>query len=132
MDAREVPIIGTINALPFRLVAYLDVEMTMTVLVVDIPPHYGMLLSRKLSVAMGGSLQCDLSYATFHIGDKSIKTDREPRVTYIFGDSIDNDATYFLDSEVNEFRAENVIQEFEKPSPLITQEVSNYLDSQNL
>ena len=56
MDAREVPVIGTINALPFRLVAHPDEEITMLVLVVDIPPHYGMLLSRKWSAAMGGSM----------------------------------------------------------------------------
>ena len=56
MDASEVPIIGTINALPFRLVGYPDEELTMLVLVVDIPPHYGMFLSRKWSTAMGGIL----------------------------------------------------------------------------
>ena len=56
MDAREVPVIGTINALPFRLVAYREVELTMLVLVVDIPPHYVMFLSRKWSATMGGSL----------------------------------------------------------------------------
>lgn len=61
MDAREVPVLGTINALPFKLAAYPEVELTMLVLAVDIPPHYGMLLSRKQSASMGGSLQCDLS-----------------------------------------------------------------------
>ena len=54
IDAREVLVIWTINALPFRLATYPEVELTMSVLVVDIPPHYGMLLSRKWSVAMGG------------------------------------------------------------------------------
>lgn len=61
MDTKEIPVVGTINALPFRLAAYPDEELAMSVLVVDIPPHYGMLLSRKWSAAMGGSLQCDLS-----------------------------------------------------------------------
>lgn len=64
MDAREVSIIGAINALPFKLATYPDVELTMKVLMVDIPPHYGMLLSRKWSAELGGSLQCHLSYAT--------------------------------------------------------------------
>ena len=54
MDAREVLVIGTINAFPFTLAAYLEVELTMSVLVVDIPPHYRMLLSRKQSATMGG------------------------------------------------------------------------------
>ena len=38
MDKREVIVIGTINALPYRLIACLDKELTMSVLVVDIPP----------------------------------------------------------------------------------------------
>lgn len=56
MDAREVPTIGTINALPFKLAAYPKVELTMSILVVDIPPHYGMLLSKKLSATVRGIL----------------------------------------------------------------------------
>lgn len=56
MDAREVPIIGTINALPFKLATYPKVELAMSVLLVDIPPHYGMFLSKKWSATMGGSL----------------------------------------------------------------------------
>ena len=56
MGKREVTIIGTINALPYKLFAYPNKELTMSILVVDIPPQYGMLLSRKWSAAMGGSL----------------------------------------------------------------------------
>ena len=56
MDSREVLVMGTINALPYKLATYLEADFTMTVLVVDIPPRYGMLLSRKWSVAMGGNL----------------------------------------------------------------------------
>ena len=41
MYAREVLVIGTINALPFKLAAYPEVELTMSIPVVDIPPHYG-------------------------------------------------------------------------------------------
>lgn len=81
---------------------------------------------------MGGSLQCDLSYTTFHIGDKAIKIDREPRVTYVFEDSVDKDTTCFLDTDVNAFRVELVIQEIEKRPPLIAQEVTCCMDSQNL
>ena len=47
---------------------------------------------------MGGSLQCDLTYATFHIGDKVVKLNREPRVNHIFGEEIDKHTTFFLDT----------------------------------
>ena len=76
MDKRKVTIIGTINALSNKLIAYPDKELTMSVLVVDIPPQYGMLLSRKWSVSMGGSIQCDLLYATFQIDGNLVKVDR--------------------------------------------------------
>ena len=56
MDSREVSVIGTINAIPYKLATYPDANLTMTILVVDIPPRYGMLLSRKWSAAMGDSL----------------------------------------------------------------------------
>lgn len=93
--------------------------MTMIVLVVDIPSCYRFLLFGKWSVMMRGIMQSDLSYATFNIGDKAINIDREPRATYVFEDSVDKDATCFLDTEVNAFRAELVIQENEKPPLLI-------------
>ena len=74
---------------------------------------------------MEGSLQCDLSYATFHIGDKAIKVDREPRVTHMLEENINTNVT-------NVFRAEITIQEIEKLVPSISQEEKKYLDSQNL
>lgn len=37
MDAKEVSIIGTINSFSFKLASYCDVDLTMIVLVVDIP-----------------------------------------------------------------------------------------------
>ena len=80
MDQRDVTIIGTINSMPYRLLAYPNKVMTMSVLVVDIPARYGMLLSRKWSASMGGSMQCDLSYATFQIDNKLIKIVRDPGV----------------------------------------------------
>ena len=32
--------------------------------VVDVPPHFGMLLSRSLGYKVGGSIKLDLTYAT--------------------------------------------------------------------
>ena len=55
-----------------------------------------------------------MSLISLHIGKKAIKVDREPSVTHIFEDSIDKDANYFLDTEVNSFRVELIIQEIEK------------------
>ena len=53
LDSWEVPILGTISVVPYKLAAYPENDLTMSVLVVDIPPHYGMLLSGKWSASMG-------------------------------------------------------------------------------
>ena len=102
MDKREVTVRGTINALPYKLTTYPNKELTMSVLVVDIPPQYGMLLSRKLSTTMGGSLQCDLSFSTFQI-DGNLVVDREPKSVYMIEEEIEDDMTNFVDIDVNAF-----------------------------
>lgn len=106
MEKREVNIIGTINAIPYKLSAYHDKEQTMSVLVVDIPPQYDMLLSMKWSATMGGNIQCDFSYATFQIDDKLVKVNREPKSVYMIEHEIKDDMTCFVDTDVNAFRAE--------------------------
>lgn len=103
MDKREVTIIGTINSLPYRLTACPKKELTMSVLVVDIPPQYGMLLSRKWSAAMGGSLQCDFLFATFNIEGNSIKVNREPKSIYMIEEDVEENMTNFVDTNVNTF-----------------------------
>jgi hypothetical protein len=66
MDRREVEVLGVINNLVVRLNMYMDV-VVMTDVVIDIPNSWGMLLSRKFTAHLGGSLQMDLSYATIPI-----------------------------------------------------------------
>ena len=52
---------------------------------------------------MGGSLQFDLSYATFHIDENLVKVDREPKNVYIIEEEIEDDMTNFVDTAVNAF-----------------------------
>ena len=46
MDSRPIESNGVIENLKMKLEAYLDVEITMNVLVINIPGAWGMLLSR--------------------------------------------------------------------------------------
>ena len=78
----------------------------MSELVLDIPPQYGMLLSRKWSATMGGSLQCDLSFATFNIDGNFVKINREPKSIYMIVEDIEDEMTNFVDIDVNAFRDE--------------------------
>jgi hypothetical protein len=64
MDSREVKVFGIIKNLVVHLVVYPDIAILMDVVVIDIPDSWGMLLSRKFSTDLGGSLQMDISYAT--------------------------------------------------------------------
>jgi hypothetical protein len=66
MDMREVKVLGVIKNLVVILNIYLDVAV-MTDVVVDIPNSWGILLLRKFTAHLGGSLQMDLSYDTIPI-----------------------------------------------------------------
>ena len=79
IDSRPVESKGVIESLKMMLVAYVDVEVTMNVLVVDIPDAWGMLLFREWTTKLGGSIQLDLMYVTIPIGNNaSIKLMNEP------------------------------------------------------
>lgn len=103
MDKREVIVIGTINDFPYKVTTCPEKEITMTILVVDIPPQYGTLLSRKWSDDMGGSLQCDLSFCTFNIDGNLVKINREPKSVYMIEEEIEDDMKNFVDTYVNAF-----------------------------
>jgi hypothetical protein len=60
-----------IENLEVRLVIYPEIIFIMDIVVVDIPNIWGMILSRKWVVILGGTLQMDLYYATIHIGDEA-------------------------------------------------------------
>ena len=79
MDSRPVESKGVIENLKMKLAAYLDVEITMNVLVIDIADVWGMLLSREWATKLGGNIQLDLTYPTIPISKTtSIKLMNEP------------------------------------------------------
>ena len=63
-DSSQVRCLGLIKDLCISLVQYPTKTIWMDVVVADIPPKYGMLLSRSLGAKLQGSLQLDMSYAT--------------------------------------------------------------------
>lgn len=118
MDSREVPVIGTIKALPYRLEAYRRNLLTMSVLVVEIPPQYGMLLSRKWSAQMGGSIQCDLSFATFNIDGDNVKISRENRAPHMI-EINDDHLNCCVDVDMENFKIEEIVSLMEEIDPLV-------------
>ena len=64
MDSRPVKVEGMIERKHVRLAKYPDIYVTMDILIIDVPDKWGMLLSRKFSATLGGSIQMDWTYAT--------------------------------------------------------------------
>jgi hypothetical protein len=66
-DSRRVKCMGMIKYLVVTLAQVLVKNILMDVVIVDIPPKYGFLLSRSWGAKLGGSLQLDMTYATIPI-----------------------------------------------------------------
>lgn len=74
---------------------------------------------------MGGSMQCDLSYATFLIDKKMIKIKREPRCVYTIEKNMDNEITCFVDTDINAFKAEAPLLEKDLVKLSVAAEISS-------
>ena len=79
-DSKRVQCLGLIQDLvvtshqiPVKIVV-IDIVVT------DIPPKFGMLLSRSCCEKLGGSVQMDMSFSTIHVyGGQSLRLYREVR-----------------------------------------------------
>ena len=72
MDSRQVKVEGMIENQLVRLAKYPDIQITMDILVIDVPDKWGMLLSRKWGATLGGSIQMDWTYATISASEFSL------------------------------------------------------------
>jgi hypothetical protein len=66
-DSKKVKCLGFTKYLVVTLSQLPMKSVVMDIVVVDIPPKFGMLLSRSWDKKVGGSLQMDLTYATIPI-----------------------------------------------------------------
>jgi len=63
-DSKRVPCLGLIKDLVVTLAQIPVKSIVLDIVVTDIPPKFGMLLSRPCCAKLGGTLQMDMSYAT--------------------------------------------------------------------
>ena len=82
-DSKRVKCLGlikymvvTLNKLPYKTIV-------MDVVVANIPPKFGVLLSRSWTFKLKGSLQMDMSYATIPVWDGSRRLYSEKRTPYV-------------------------------------------------
>jgi hypothetical protein len=66
-DSKKVKCLGLIKYLVVSLAQLPMKSVVMDIIVADIPPKFGMLLSRTWAKKVGGSLQMDLTYATIPV-----------------------------------------------------------------
>jgi hypothetical protein len=69
MDSKMIKVHGLIKNLQVHLAAFPDILIEMTIMVIDVPDAWGILLSRKTTADLGGNIQMALTYATIPTPD---------------------------------------------------------------
>jgi hypothetical protein len=102
-DSRRVQCLGVIKDLVVSLFQLPMKSVVMDIVVVDVPPKFGMLLSRSWIKKLGGTLQMDLTYAIVPVfGGEHRRLYREAQLAYIVSDETDptNHAIFALDTDM--------------------------------
>lgn len=82
-DSKRVPFLGLIKDLVVTLAQILVQSKMLNIVVTNIPPKFGMLLSRSCCAKLGGTLHMDMSYATILVyGGKQLRFYREVRFVH--------------------------------------------------
>ena len=104
-DSSQVKCLGLIKDLCVSLVQYPNKTILMDVVVADIPPKYGMLLSRSWGAKLQGSLQLDLSYATISVFGQPKRLYRETPMKYVVSSETkpENFPIYSIHSDMDSF-----------------------------
>jgi ribonuclease HI len=102
-DSRKVKCLGMIKDLAVTLTQASMKTMMMDIVVADIPPKFGCLLSRSWMKRLGGTLQMDLSYATIPVfGGVNRRLYRESQLAYVISDEKNpsNHPIYAVDTDM--------------------------------
>ena len=104
-DSSRVKFLGLIKNLCFTLTQIPAKSLVMDVVVADIPPKYGMLLSRSRAAKMRGSLQMDMSFATILVFNQTRMFYRETHMKYMVSnlDRPNNTLVYSIHSNLDSF-----------------------------
>jgi ribonuclease HI len=102
-DSRRVQCLGVIKDPVVSLFQLPMKSVVMDIVVADVPPKFGMLLSRSWIKNLGGTLQMDLTYATIPVfGGEQRRLYRESQLAYIVSDEVDptNHPIFALDTDL--------------------------------
>ena len=82
-DSSRVKCLGLNKDMCVSLAQIFAKSLVMDIVVADIPPKYGMLLSRSWGAKLQGSLQMDMSYATIPVFNQTRRLYRESHMKYM-------------------------------------------------
>ena len=83
-ESRKVKCLGLIKDLAMKLTQLPLKSVMMDIVVADIPPKFGLFLSRSWSKRLGGTLHMDLTYATIPMfGGETKRLYQENQLAYI-------------------------------------------------
>ena len=104
-DSSRVKCLGLIKYLCVNLAQIPAKNLVMDIVVADIPPKYGMLLSRSWGAKLQGSLQMDMSYATIPIFNQNRRLYRESHMKYMVSniEKPNNSPIYSIQSSLDSF-----------------------------
>jgi hypothetical protein len=122
-DSRKVKCLGLIKDLVVSLAQIPSKNMVMDVVVADIPPKFGMLLSRSWAAKLKGTLQMDMSYATIPVFGHDRRLYREVLLKYMVSSKTqpNNHPIYAIDTEVGSSIFYNDLSfEEEEPTTIMT------------
>jgi hypothetical protein len=103
-------------------------SVVMDIVVVDVPPKFGMLLSRSWIRKLGGTLKMDLTYATIPVfGGKHRRLYREAQLAYIFSDEANptNHPSFSLDTDLGSSLF-HITETLEGPFQIRKKPISNH------
>jgi hypothetical protein len=115
-DSRKVQCLGVIKDLVVTLFQMPMKSVVMDIVVADVPPKFGMLLSRSWIKRLGGTLQMDLTYDTILVfGGEHKRLYKEDQLAYIISDESDptNHPIFSLDTELGS----SLLQFTDAPKP---------------
>ena len=100
--SRKVRCLGLIKDMVVTLTQIPSKSLVMDVVVVDIPPKFGMLLSRSWTSKLKGTLQMDMTYATIPLFGGKISLYIEKRLAYVVSsrDTPENHPIYVVDTNL--------------------------------
>lgn len=82
-DSKRVPCLGLIKDLVVTLAQIPIKSAVLDIVFIDIPPKFGILLSRSCCAKLGGTLHMDMSYATILVyGGEQLRLYREVRFVH--------------------------------------------------